>query len=169
MGPAASDPGATVTRSILNKTQKARGPSFGFWTSNIILRTSGPYINQHSCSGVRGKTKPYSLVLEVISELRNIHMYTSKRYPKKPNSLQSDISIFSGNTDNFQVQTHMVSFDLSKIRPAQMFKLLIFENSVKWKQQHRIRPAPGTRSGFAQVKRNHMCLDLEVISVTRKN
>ena len=30
----------------------------------------------HSCRGVRGKTKPYSLDLEVISELRNIFLYT---------------------------------------------------------------------------------------------
>ena len=66
----------------------------------VLRNTKDSY---HSCSGVREKTKPYSLDLEVTSELRNIFLYTSKRCPKKPNSLQSNISIFSGNTDNFQV------------------------------------------------------------------
>ena len=68
---------------------------------------------EHSCSGVRGKTKPYSLVLEVISEVRNIFLYTSKRFPKKPNSLQSDISIFSGNTDNSSLDTRHIWFRLT--------------------------------------------------------
>ena len=43
----------------------------------------------------RGKGKNLiTLFWEVIDELRNIFPYTSKSCPKKPNSLQSDISIF---------------------------------------------------------------------------
>ena len=42
----------------------------------------------------REKQNYIALFWEVISEVRKITLYTSKRCPKKPHSLQSDISMF---------------------------------------------------------------------------
>ena len=48
----------------------------------------------HSCIGVREKQNLIALFWEVINEVINIFLCTSKSCPKNPNSLQSDISIF---------------------------------------------------------------------------
>ena len=45
-------------------------------------------------AGGKGKTKPYSLFWEVISEVRKIFCIRPKDAQKMPHSLQSDISMF---------------------------------------------------------------------------
>ena len=68
---------------------------------------------KHSCSGVGEKQNLIALFWEVISEARKIFLYMSKRCPKKPHSLQSDISMFKVQHLQLPIITHMVLFDLT--------------------------------------------------------
>ena len=101
-----------MTSCIFEIQSKVRKPN----SKPLVLNNNGGKCFNlnlvHSCIGVGKKQKLMVLFWEVISEERKIFLYTSKRCPKKPHLLQSDISMFRVQHWLLPIITHMVLFAL---------------------------------------------------------